>query len=205
MTTATVMRFTAIPLGLLATLALLLVMATLVQTDYVFTEPEASVDIGKIVMPEETITVIPRELTRPETPPVPPETPIVETKPQIETTKPEVFVFTPPVMTKTTLDLNGPLAGDYLPIVKVAPQYPRTALQRGLEGEVVVAFTVTRSGATRDVTVLRAATLDGTPTRVFDKAAIKAAEGFKYKPRVENGTPQEVYGVQNRFIFELAK
>ena len=46
------------------------------------------------------------------------------------------------------ISLEGGLAlesgdGEYLPIVKVAPVYPRRALQRGIEGFVIVEFTVT--------------------------------------------------------------
>ena len=40
--------------------------------------------------------------------------------------------------------------GEYLPIVKVAPQYPRRALSRGLAGWVIVEFTVTEAGTVRD-------------------------------------------------------
>ncbi|MGI9294380.1 MAG: hypothetical protein ACR2PS_10395 [Pseudomonadales bacterium] len=41
--------------------------------------------------------------------------------------------------------------GEYLPIVKVAPIYPRRAQTMGLDGECVVKFTVTTTGATRDI------------------------------------------------------
>ena len=38
--------------------------------------------------------------------------------------------------------------GDYLPIVKVAPIYPRRAQTRGLEGQCLIQFTVTTLGTT---------------------------------------------------------
>src|SRR5690606_14300555 len=37
--------------------------------------------------------------------------------------------------------------GEYLPIIKVAPIYPRSAAQRGIEGFVVLEFTVNEAGA----------------------------------------------------------
>lgn len=87
--------------------------------------------------------------------------------------------------------------GEYLPIIKVAPIYPRRALERGWEGEVIVAFTVTRQGTVKDVMVLES-------TRsLFNQAAIDAAQKFKYKPRVVNGEPIEVAGVKNRIAFRL--
>lgn len=203
MTTATAMRFTAIPLGLLATFTLLLLMATLIQANYTVVAPEASVNIVDVVMPKvEIVTQLPA-LERPDAPAEPPALPTFAGKMTVTSQTPTsaVFEITP---IDTTVDINLSPAGDYLPLVKVAPQYPRMALQKGLEA-VVVAFTVTRTGATRDVTVLQAATLDGAPIRIFNSAAIKAAEGVKYKPRIEDGVAQEVHGVQNRFIFELAK
>jgi protein TonB len=90
--------------------------------------------------------------------------------------------------------------GEYLPIVKVAPVYPRRALQRGIEGYVIVEFTVDKTGAVKDPAVVEAK-----PEGLFNQAAIDAALKFKYKPRVVNGTATEVAGVQNRITFEMAK
>ena len=88
--------------------------------------------------------------------------------------------------------------GDYLPIVKVAPIYPKRALARKLEGYVVVEFTVTTRGTTKDIKVVEAR-----PTVIFNQAAIQAAEKFKYKPRVVDGKPVEVHGVRNKIAFKL--
>lgn len=90
--------------------------------------------------------------------------------------------------------------GEYLPIVKVQPVYPRRALQRGIEGYVIVEFTVTQTGQTRDPVVVEA-----NPPKIFDKAAINAALKFKYKPRVVDGVAIEVPGVQNKISFAIAK
>ena len=87
--------------------------------------------------------------------------------------------------------------GEYLPIVKVAPVYPARALNRGLEGYVIVEFTVTENGSTRDAFVV-----ESTST-LFDRAAVEAALKFKYKPRVIDGTPVEVPGVRNRISFAI--
>lgn len=90
--------------------------------------------------------------------------------------------------------------GEYLPIVKVQPVYPRRALQRGLEGYVIVEFVVTKNGSVRDPVVIEA-----DPEGVFDRAATKAALKFKYKPRVIDGEPVEVPGVRNKITFAIAK
>lgn len=87
--------------------------------------------------------------------------------------------------------------GDYLPIVKVLPIYPRAAVQLGMEGFVIVEFTVTTSGSVRDPIVVESTHV------IFEKPAIKAALKFKYKPRIVDGQPIEVHGVQNKIIFEV--
>jgi protein TonB len=53
--------------------------------------------------------------------------------------------------------------------------------------------------------VLEAVTKDGNPTTIFNRAAIRAAERFKYRPRVIDGVAVEVPGVRNRFTFEIAE
>lgn len=94
--------------------------------------------------------------------------------------------------------LGGPSDGDYLPLVRIQPQYPRRAAERGIEGYVVVELTVTPQGTTQDVQVIEA-----DPQGYFERAATRAAEKFKYKPKVVNGQPVSVQGVQYVFTFRL--
>ncbi len=88
--------------------------------------------------------------------------------------------------------------GDYLPIVKVAAVYPRRAQSRGIEGYVIVEFTVTKTGAVTSPIVVQAE-----PEGVFDRAALDAVVKFKYKPRVVDGVAMSVAGVQNKISFEI--
>jgi protein TonB len=87
--------------------------------------------------------------------------------------------------------------GEYLPIVKVAPIYPTRALQRRLEGYVIVEFVVTSTGSVRDVSVVESS------SPLFEEAALEAALKFKYKPRVVDGLAIEVAGVKNLITFKL--
>ena len=103
--------------------------------------------------------------------------------------------------------------GEYLPIVKVQPRFPRRALSRGMSGWVVVEFTVTAQGTVTNPYVvencgsIRRVTGEGectdSPNNVFDSAALKAVKKFKYKPRIFNEVPVEVTGVRNKVSFEL--
>lgn len=103
--------------------------------------------------------------------------------------------------------------GEYLPFVKVQPVYPRRALSRGMSGWVIVEFTVTEQGMVRDPQVvqncgwIKSAQAEGdcydSPNGIFNQAALRAAEKFKYKPQVVNGKPRATAGVQNKITFEL--
>ena len=88
--------------------------------------------------------------------------------------------------------------GEYLPIVKVAPQYPRRALSRGIEGYAIVEYTVTKLGTVKDPVVI-----ESSPGTIFNNAAIKSALRYKYKPRVVDGKPIAVSGVRTKITFEL--
>ncbi|MBN1237598.1 MAG: TonB family protein [Gammaproteobacteria bacterium] len=87
--------------------------------------------------------------------------------------------------------------GDLLSLVKVEPSYPARAAAGGIEGYVVVEFTVTRHGLVEDVVVVEST------NDVFDRAAVDAALKFRYKPRVIDGEPVDVRGVRNKITFKL--
>jgi protein TonB len=88
--------------------------------------------------------------------------------------------------------------GEYLPIVKVQPIYPRRAAERGVEGYVLLEFTVTELG-----TVANPVIIEEDPPGYFGRAALNAARKFKYRPKVVNGEPVPVSGVRNLITFEL--
>lgn len=88
--------------------------------------------------------------------------------------------------------------GEYLPIIKVAPMYPRSAAQRGIEGFVVLEFTVTELGTVKDPKVINAE-----PPGIFNRAAMDAVKKFKYKPKMVDGKAIAVSGIKNIIRFEL--
>ncbi len=96
------------------------------------------------------------------------------------------------------VDLGAATEGDYLPLVRISPEYPPRAAERGIEGYVIVELTVTPDGTTKDVKVVEA-----DPPGYFERAAIRAAQKFRYKPRVVNGQAVEVRGVRYMFTFKL--
>lgn len=74
-----------------------------------------------------------------------------------------------------------------------APDYPRGAERRGVEGYAVVQYTVTPDGAVENPTVVEAQ-----PEGVFDRAVLSAIEGWSYAP-AEAATE----GLVQRFDFNL--
>lgn len=108
--------------------------------------------------------------------------------------------ITPPVTTKPGPGTHGPMIdGDPLPIVKVSPQYPRRAQTQGIEGYVILSFTITPTGATANPVVI-----ESQPSGVFDRSAVNAVRKFKYKPKIVNGEAQPVHDVQHRLTYEIA-
>ena len=84
-------------------------------------------------------------------------------------------------------------------VVIVPPDYPGQAIVRSIErGYVIVEFTVTKSGTTRDIRIVEAV-----PPGIFDKASLAAAASWKYEPRVIDAQPVDVPGVQRKITFEL--
>ncbi len=88
--------------------------------------------------------------------------------------------------------------GDAVPMVRVPPQYPERALQRGIEGRVLIEFTISRSGSVKDAKVIAYE-----PSTIFNKAALKAVKQWKYNPKIVNGKAVEQPGVRIAIPFKL--
>lgn len=85
----------------------------------------------------------------------------------------------------------------YLPIAKEAPDYPQRALDRNIEGECTVAYTVTPQGQVSDPQVV------GQCHPLFVKPSLAAAKRFRYQPRVVNGQAVAVANVKNTFTYKI--
>ena len=87
---------------------------------------------------------------------------------------------------------------DAVPLVRIDPDYPMQARQRGIEGWVVVEFTVSTAGTVKDAEVVASE-----PGNVFDRAALNAVRKWKYNPKMQDGKPVERSGVKVRLDFEM--
>jgi len=182
------------------TVSLLWVMHYLIATGVTaFSEEQTFrfVDFVRVQREERTET----KDTKLERPPEPQPPPPMQPDRQLDSVDSGVIgvgVSAPRVNHEVSLGRDGFFSdGEYMPIVQVAPQYPRRAAERGLEGYVLLEFVVTRQGTVRDPVVIDSS------SAVFDRAAVDAVMRFRYRPRVIDGEPVEVPGVRFRITFEL--
>lgn len=186
-------------LGSLITVALLYVMQAVIKSDKNPLNETPSIRLVDFVrvLEDEAIQTVDR---KPKPPPPPQDVPPDVPKPTVDTQDTvgvDIGMINPNVNIK--IDAGGFSSdGDYLPIHKVLPVYPRRAQARGLEGWVLVEFCVTEAGTVKEPFVVTAE-----PTTIFDRSALNAALKFKYRPKVVNEQPVEVCGVQNRIVFEM--
>lgn len=71
---------------------------------------------------------------------------------------------------------------EVMPLNDVRPEYPYRARQRGIEGHIKLAFTITAAGTVENIRVLEAE-----PRNIFDREARRAAARWRFAPRTENG------------------
>jgi protein TonB len=88
---------------------------------------------------------------------------------------------------------------DVVPIVRVNPQYPLRASERGIEGWVAVEFTISKLGTVKNPMVI-----GSHPSSIFDRSALKAIRKWKYNPKIEDGEPVERPGVKVKLTFDLS-
>ncbi len=191
---------TAIAIGAGVTFGLLFVMQLLIATGrgaIVDGPAFRAVDFVRV----ERDTSVETKRDKPEKPPEPDQQPDVPQADNSGNFDNSLAVSMSSPTMATNIDVGGlgfgVADGEYLPIVKVAPIYPARAASRGLEGYVIVEYTVTRTGTTRDARVVESS------SSLFERAAVESALKYKYKPRVINGEPVEVPGVRTIIRFEL--
>ena len=135
----------------------------------------------------------------PEEPPPPPDLNLAQnTRPDLDTGN------VLPIFDSSVELSGGPNVGaaatdtDIVPLVRVNPQYPERARQRGLEGWVEVEFTISAAGTVKNPRVI-----GYHPSTIFNRAALQAIRKWKYNPKIEDGVAVERPGVKVRLTFEL--
>ena len=108
---------------------------------------------------------------------------------------------------KSVLRSSGPAVGgrggvvldsDVTPLVRIEPQYPRKAAMQGIEGWVLLKFDISPAGTVDNIEIL-----GSKPSRIFDRAAVRALRKWKYRPKMEDGKPVEQKNLKIKLDFTL--
>ena len=143
--------------------------------------------------------------------PEPPKTP-PPPKMQIDTPPPDAppTPFQMPKLNLPTTISGGPFLGsfvggdtsgysDLIPLVRITPQYPRSAQRDGTEGWVDFEITINPDGTVREAKVIKSQ-----PRGVFEAAASQAIFKWRFKPKIDEGKAVESKGIQ-RVTFNMEK
>lgn len=186
--------------GAVATLLLFYTMQHLISSEFEQPSQVPTLRIADLTMPELDFTVV-KEQPKPERIEDPVQAPELP-----EVTGGDVFggesilSFAKPEI-GTGDDFNAGLGtadANAIALIQVAPVYPQRALQRAIEGYVVVEFDVDETGVVVDPRVLYAE-----PEGYFESAALRALERYRYQPKVVNGRTVKMFGVQQKLSFTL--
>ena len=198
-----------IGLSVVITTALFFVMVVLISLGDSGMKEDTSVKLADIVMPERQIDTFMTEVEKPEKPEEQPEDiaqPELDLQPL---TGIDVSIAKP----KANFKAGGSFFrdGEYIPLFKVQPIYPRRAQERGTEGFSIVSFTITESGTVEDAKAIEGFCGDPEgpeeemrPCTLFNSASARAALKLKYKPKIVDGKATSVEGVLHRFTFIMA-
>ena len=190
----------AIGLSVLVTLGLFFIMQFLVATGEMALQEGERFSPIDITMEDEEQSVQRKERAKPKKQEVRKPPPPART--QLATNAPK---------SGPTVDFNTGFSNDMnigigtaaidrgaYPKFRVQQQYPRRAQERGIEGWVIVRFTITKTGGVRDAMVLESS------SSLFERSALKAVSQYKYEPLVVNGEPQESPNQHIRLVYEMA-
>ena len=196
-------------LSVIITTGLFFVMVVLISLGDSGMKEDTSVKLADIVMPERQIDTFMTEVEKPEKPEEQPEDiaqPELDLQPL---TGIDVSIAKP----KANFKAGGSFFrdGEYIPLFKVQPIYPRRAQERGTEGFAIVSFTITESGTVENAEALEGYCGDPEgpeeemrPCTLFNSASARAALKLKYKPKIVDGKATSVEGVLHRFTFIMA-
>ena len=192
----------------LITLGLFFLMVALISLGDNSIPTDNSRKLGDVIMPERDIDTLFDNVDKPEEPDQQPED---IAQPELDLA-PLAGVDVSLPKPKTNFAGGGSFFrdGEYIPLFKVTPIYPRRAQERGIMGYAVVAFTITETGTVENAVPLEG--MCGDPTNpetvyrqcsIFNSAASRAALKLKYKPKIVDGKAVRVDDVPHKFTFIL--
>ncbi|GGE31357.1 hypothetical protein GCM10011367_02150 [Marinicauda pacifica] len=86
---------------------------------------------------------------------------------------------------------------DAQPLVRIPPQYPPRAAERGTEGFCDMTFDVTPDGTPTNIQAVNCS------SSMFERTSARAIERWRYEPKIEGGNAVWRRGVQTRIDYQL--
>lgn len=197
--------FVGLPIAAVITFLLFMLMQRLILTDEVVIE-EAGDELRISISEEvEDLQVRQREVTMDdvndvEPPPPPPqiERQVAEAPSEdMNTIAGEIPEFDAPDLGSgdVSFDVSD---RDAQPMVRIPPQYPPRAAERGTEGYCLMQFDVTPDGTPTNIVAVDCS------SSLFERSSIRAVERWRYEPKIQNGNAVWRRGVQTRLDYQLA-
>ena len=196
-------------LSIIITTALFFVMVVLISLGDSGMKEDTSVKLADVVMPERQIDTFLSEVEKPDKPEEQPED---IAQPELDL-QPLAGIDVSIAKPKANFKAGGSFFrdGEYIPLFKVQPIYPRRAQERGTQGFAIVSFTITEGGSVENAKAIEGYCGDPTgpeselrPCTMFNSASARAALKLKYKPKIVDGKATSVSDVLHRFTFIMA-
>lgn len=182
------------------TVAITFGMAAMIKTE--FTPQEKIENLGFEINPQivepPVITRLERDIqiTRVETPPPPPKierTKATQPTEDFKDIKGAIPPFVPPKIDRTDYVITVS-DRDPQPLVRIAPMMPPRAER---SGHCKVRFNVSAEGTPYDVVTTYCT------QSLFERATIKSVSKWKFNPKIDNGRPVAMTGVENKVTYRL--
>jgi protein TonB len=190
--------FVGVPGAMLVTGILFLFMATMIRQEARLDEEQAAIDISITAQIEDTdISNARKEFERPTLDAPPPPPPAVNdptNRPALGGVRAQIPIIDPNLSIGARFNPDR----DAQPLVRIEPPYPDRCQTRADDVETVaVEFDVTPEGQVINVRVISSS------NSCFNSTAIRAAERWRYQPKIVDNQPTWRRGTTTTFDFKL--
>lgn len=189
-----------VPGAVVVTAGLFLFMAGMITNDLRLEEETDAINLNITAQIDDTdINAANKEFKRPTLDAPPPPPPAVNdpsNRPALDGVRAEI----PTIEANLNVGSGFNPDRDAQPLVRIEPQYPERCMSRADDLEtVVITFDVTPEGQVTNVSIVDSS------NSCLNRAAQKAAERWKYQPKIVDNQAQWRRGVVTQFTFRLGE
>lgn len=184
--------FLAALIGFSAAFALFIALSLVIEKPQSFSKRQSTPNLSDFIREKKRLDPKERQREKPKPPHLQPPTPqnLAINSDSITPPPPVAPVMEAPQFKLKNLSVDANLNAaqiasqsmEVIPLVRIAPRYPKQALRMRKGGFVTLEFTVREDGSVTEVRVIEAQ-----PKGLFNRAAIAAIKQWKFKAKVING------------------